>query len=139
MAHLFVPQNHAQGVCRRFVPDIQVCSTHGRENLNATIIPNTEKEGSPSHDHPPRTFKLLHATLHQNGYTTLRFPRKPVTLSEHQSHSNWNQSVEFSSVLHHTKLETNRFTSVLTHDDVKSIFHKIMSAELSPLNITCAE
>ena len=33
MAHLYVPQNQALGVCRRFVPDIQICSTHGRERI----------------------------------------------------------------------------------------------------------
>ena len=45
MAHLYVPQNQAQGVCRRFVPDIQVCGTHGREDLvNATITSNAEEE-----------------------------------------------------------------------------------------------
>ena len=45
MAHLCVPQNQALGVCRGFVPDIQVCGTHGRENLvNATITSNAEEE-----------------------------------------------------------------------------------------------
>ena len=45
MALLCVPQNQALGVCRGFVPDIQVCSTHGREDLvNATITSNAEKE-----------------------------------------------------------------------------------------------
>ena len=46
MAHLCVPQNQALGVCRGFVPDIQVCGTHGREDLvNATITSNAEEEG----------------------------------------------------------------------------------------------
>ena len=45
MAHLRVPQNQALGVCGGFVPDIQVCGTHGREDLvNATITSNTEEE-----------------------------------------------------------------------------------------------
>ena len=45
MAHLCVPQNQALGVCRGFVPDIQICSTHGRKNLvNATITSNAEEE-----------------------------------------------------------------------------------------------
>ena len=45
MAHLCVPQNQALGVCRGFVPDIQICGTHGRKNLvNATIISNAEEE-----------------------------------------------------------------------------------------------
>ena len=56
-------------------------------------------------------------------------------MSGQQDHSNWTHTVEFSSVLHHTKFETNRFTSVLTHDDVKRIFHEITSAEFSPLSI----
>ena len=44
MAHLCVPQNQALGVCRGFVPDIQVCGTHGREDLvNATITSNEEE------------------------------------------------------------------------------------------------
>ena len=37
MAHLCVPQNQALGVCRGFVPDIQVCSTHGSSQRNNHI------------------------------------------------------------------------------------------------------
>ena len=49
MAHLCVPQNQALGVCRGFVPDIQICGTHGRKNLvNATIISNAEEEEGQS-------------------------------------------------------------------------------------------
>ena len=45
MAHLCVPQNLTLGVCRGFVPDSQVCGTHGREDLvNATITSNAEEE-----------------------------------------------------------------------------------------------
>ena len=45
MAHLCVPQNQALGVCRGFVPDIQICDTHGRKDrVNATIISNAEEE-----------------------------------------------------------------------------------------------
>ena len=45
MVHLCVPQNQALGVCRGFVPDIQICGTHGRKNLvNAAIISNAEEE-----------------------------------------------------------------------------------------------
>ena len=45
MAQLCAPQNQALGVCRGFVPDIQVCGTHGREDLvNATITLNAEEE-----------------------------------------------------------------------------------------------
>ena len=45
MAHLCVPQNQALGVCRGFVPDIQIYGTHGRKDLvNATIISKAEEE-----------------------------------------------------------------------------------------------
>ena len=45
MAHLCAPENPVLGVCRGFVPDIQVCGTHGREDLvNATITLNAEEE-----------------------------------------------------------------------------------------------
>ena len=45
MVHLCVPKNQALGVCRGFVPDIQVCGTHGREDLvDATITSNAEEE-----------------------------------------------------------------------------------------------
>ena len=45
MAHLCVPQNQPLGVCRGSVSDIQVCGTHGREDLaNATITLNAEEE-----------------------------------------------------------------------------------------------
>ena len=36
-------------------------------------------------------------------------------------------------------LKKNRSTCVMTHDDVKCILHKIMSAEFSPLNAACAK
>ena len=39
------PSKLSSGVCIRSVPDIQVCGTHGREDLvNATIISNAEEE-----------------------------------------------------------------------------------------------
>ena len=45
MTHLCVPQNQALGICRGFVPDIQICGTHGRKDLvNTTIISNAEEE-----------------------------------------------------------------------------------------------
>ena len=67
---------------------------------------------------------------------TLLF-QDPVTLSEHQGHSNRNRIVEFSCVKHHTKFETNRFTSVPTQDNANHIYvTKITAAELSLLNIT---
>ena len=45
MAHLSVPQNQALGVCRGFVPDIQVSGTHGREDLvNATVTSEKKKK-----------------------------------------------------------------------------------------------
>ena len=45
MAHLCVPQNQALGVCRGFAPDVQIRSTHGREDLvNATLTSNAEEE-----------------------------------------------------------------------------------------------
>ena len=45
MTHLCVPPNQALGVYRWFVPDIQVCGTHGREDLvNATITSKAEEE-----------------------------------------------------------------------------------------------
>ena len=43
-------------------------------------------------------------------------------LSVHQGHLNWNHTVEFSSAEHHTNFETNQFTIVLKHDDVKGTF-----------------
>ena len=45
-----------------------------------------------------------------------------MTLSEHQGHPNWNQTVELSHVQHHTKFETNQFTSVPTQENVNRIF-----------------
>ena len=51
MAHLCVPQNQALGACRGFVPNIQVYSTHGREDLvNATITWNAEEEEEEGSD-----------------------------------------------------------------------------------------
>ena len=39
-----VPQNQALGVCRGFVPDIQVCGTHGREDLVTQPSHRTKKK-----------------------------------------------------------------------------------------------
>ena len=52
---------------------------------------------------------------------------------------NWNQTVEFSRALHHTKFETNRFTSVSAVDNVSHIFYQITSADISSLNTACAK
>ena len=42
---LVCPSKPSSGVCRGFVPDIQICGTHGRKNLvSATIISNEEEE-----------------------------------------------------------------------------------------------
>ena len=53
MAHLCVAQNQALGVCRGFVPDIQVCGIYVREDLvNAPITSNTreDKEITPQNN-----------------------------------------------------------------------------------------
>ena len=45
MSHLCAPQNQALGVVRGFVPDIQICGTHRREDsVNAAITSNVEEE-----------------------------------------------------------------------------------------------
>ena len=63
MAHLCVPQNQALGVCRGFVPDIQVCGTHGREDLvNATIASNAKEAEE----------KLIAQTWKQNDHRIMR-------------------------------------------------------------------
>ena len=100
-------------------------------------ILHTSLQSSSLHDQPSQTFELLHATLEQNDCKSSAFP-VTVTLREHQGHSNWNQTVQFSSAQQHSEFETNRITSVPTHDHIKRIFHKITSAEFSPLNRTCA-
>ena len=51
MAHLCVHQNQALGICRGFVPDIQVCGTHGREDLvNAATTLNAEEKEEEEED-----------------------------------------------------------------------------------------
>ena len=55
----------------------------------------TSSQSSPLHNQPSSKFELFHATLQQNDFTSSTFP---LTLSENQGHSNWNQSVEFCSV-----------------------------------------
>ena len=79
--------------------------------------------------------ELLHTTLQHNDCTSLSFL---VTLSEHQSHSNWNQIVQISHVWHHTMFDTNRFGSVLTHDDGKQIFIKSCQQSSFPWILLCA-
>ena len=50
MAHSCVPQNQALAVCRGFVPGIQVCGTHRREDLlNAAITSNAKEEELVNH------------------------------------------------------------------------------------------
>ena len=52
MAHLRVPRNQVMAVCRRFVPDIQVCGTQGREDLvNATMTSIAEEEYNRTERH----------------------------------------------------------------------------------------
>ena len=56
------------------------------------------------HSHLPHAInhceysELFHATFQHNDCTSASFPSDPVTLSEYQGHSNWIQTVEFSSV-----------------------------------------
>ena len=73
MAHLCVSHNQALrgggggggGVCRGFVPDIQVCGTHGREDLtNATITSNAEEEEDLKITN--YSFLLLFALVHKD-------------------------------------------------------------------------
>ena len=68
-----------------------------------------------------------------NGMTAQVFwlSRDHVTLSEHQGHSTWNQTVESSHVKHRTKLETNWFTNVQTQRNINCMFNKITLAEFS--------
>ena len=50
-AHLCVPKNQALGVCRGFVPNIQVSGTHWREGLiTVTITSNVEEEEDDDDD-----------------------------------------------------------------------------------------
>ena len=77
MAHLCVPQNRALGVCRGFVPDIQVCGTDGREDLiNATITSNAEEE----EDFNIYSLKLLPLTLYQ-----YNIHQKRITINVHKN------------------------------------------------------
>ena len=94
----------------------------------------TSSQWSPLDNESSLVFELLHATFQGKCCTSSRFS---VTLNEH--HLSWNQTVESSHVKHSTKFETNRFTSVMTQDKVNWIFYRIMSAEFSPLNSTCAK
>ena len=66
MAHLCVPQNQALVVCRGFVPDIQVRSTHVREDLvNVTITLNAEDEDFNSFRRESHRCQQKHHTLPQ--------------------------------------------------------------------------
>ena len=84
MAHLCAPQNQALGVCIGFVPDIQVCGTHGREDLvNATITSNAgEEEVMEAVGLPYGNSAGCYAAKHHtDGFprsrSTLRDPNKP--------------------------------------------------------------
>ena len=91
------------------------------------------------HSHPHITNHHKHLNCFIQLYNTMTAhilgSHNPVTLSEHQSHSNWNQTEEFGSIQHHTKLETR----VLIYNNAKHILYKKISAQLSSLNITYAQ
>ena len=80
MTHLCVPQNQTLQDYRGFVPDIQVCGTHGRDLVNATITLNTEEEEN-WHSLP-----YISRVPEQNGVSLLY-----VMLEIH--HSGWEPSI----------------------------------------------
>ena len=75
-------------------------------------------QSSSLHYQSSWTSELLHVTLQQNDHTS---STSPVTLwpNEHHGHSNWNQTVELSSVSNNTNFQTNLFTGVPTFDNTK--------------------
>ena len=81
-AHLCVdPQNQALVVNRRVATDIQVCGTHGIEDLvNATITPNAEEVEEV--EHSSDNYKLQHRTA--MGYFKIS-PCFSLSLYLHQS------------------------------------------------------
>ena len=100
-------------------------------NAKMSYIPHTYRtslKSSPLHNQQSQTFGLLYATLQLNDCTNSNFP-VTLTLNESQGHSNWNPievTVDFRHVLHHTKFETNQFTSVPTQATVTCKSYKIM-------------
>ena len=54
-----------------------------------------------------------------------------MILTESQSHKNWNHTVEFSCVQHHTKFETNQFISVREQASVEGASSKNHVSTLS--------
>ena len=92
--------------------DSHLCPTQSlTRSANAQMIHvchtyRTSSQSYPLHNQPSQAFQLLQATLQQNDCTSSSFIANPVTLSEHQGHSNSNQTVEYSHAYHHTKFET---------------------------------
>ena len=63
---------------------------------NYLLYKQDSSYSSPLHNQSSPTFESLHATLQQND--TLYAFHNPVTLREHQGHSNWNKTVEIINV-----------------------------------------
>ena len=120
MAHLCVPQNQALGVCRGFVPDIQVCGTHGREDLvNATIKSNAEEEEElPSQCGRPGQLltTLITATTLTQPYRSPNLSRSFVACLTPQQHASVSQGRICSDnfTCYHTETEVADQTFHLT-------------------------
>ena len=99
----------------------------------------TSPQSSPWHNQLSPISELLHATLQQNDCTSSSFPINLWPWVNIKVIQTVCKPESLVSVEYHTKFETNRFTSVLTYDNVKCILHKITSAEFFHLNITCAK
>ena len=143
MAHLCVPQNQALGFCRGYVPDIQICGTHGRKDLvNTTIISNMEEEEfcserrlTHTHLHSFHPQRLSHAYLHNfilfrkkidsHSLRIILFRKKidshsPTFILFRKKIDSHLDSVCSERRLTHTHLESFRSERRLTHTHLES-------------------
>ena len=103
MAHLCVLQNQALGVCKGFVPDIQICGTHGRKNLvNATIISNAEEEEPFIYTWWPE--KITHCTMEKGVTLTELSVCKPMSLNCIIVHPRINSSIAINGNFEEQKI-----------------------------------
>ena len=94
---------------------MQFVSNKKKKCTNDPYLPyRTSSQSSFSHYQASWTFEFLHATFQQNDCTS---SSDPVTLSEHQGHSSWNQTAELLCLASY-QFEANQLTNVLTQDNV---------------------
>ena len=110
---LVCSQNQALGVCRGFVPDIQVCGTHGREDLVIAIIKCRRRS-----DNDTRFSDCSCCSFERQSILCLLFPVTPP----------WTQGQLTETCVHHN---TSSWLEAVLRDESSHFSHRLKASSTS--------